>query len=751
MNPTSAPGRIEGEWSDYRGLKIKPGKAYPFGAHLVRGGVQFSVFSRHASSVSLLLFDEPNDAEPSHEIVLDPKQFRTGDCWHVLVEGLGPGRLYLYRVDGPYTPAEGHRFNRNKLLLDPYAKALTGNFQWDLGESLGYLPGHPDADLSFSEREDAALLPKCIVVDDDFDWQGDRPLNYPLNKSVIYETHIRGLTSHPSAADRFGVRHPGTFRGIVEMIPYLKELGVTSLEFLPVAEFDEFEYEDRTNPVSGESLKNYWGYSTIAFFAPKGSYATANARGEQVAEFKTMVRELHRAGIEVILDIVFNHTGEGDHLGRTLSFKGLDNGIYYILAPDRRYYMNYSGCGNTLNCNHPVVREMIIGCLHYWVQEMHVDGFRFDLGSILGRGPDGEMMDNPPVLETIAQDPVLRDTKIIAEAWDAGGAYQVGQFPGGRWAEWNDRFRDDVRAFWRGEKGMASFFATRLSGSADLYLQTGRKPYHSVNYITAHDGFTLSDLVSYEIKHNEANGEKGQDGSEVNLSCNWGEEGETDDPAVLEIRRKMVRNFLATLLLSSGTPMILGGDEIRRTQGGNNNAYCHDNGISWYDFSRMNDYPGTYRFARLLIAFRNAHPALHRQEFFVGRDLSNNEVPDIGWFDENGGPMDWNRPDNVLALRIDGSRKEIHAEADDVDIIMFFNATGTAKEFLVPEPHEDQEWVRVIDTAEPSPADFLEVGQKVPVRAGDRYKVRELSMTVLIGVRIRRTETAQASVARGVS
>ncbi len=719
-------------------LRIRPGRAYPFGAVLAKQGVQFSVFSRHATSVSLLLFSGAEDSEPSHEIVLDPISFRTGDCWHVLVEGLGPGQFYLYRMDGPYQPMDGHRFNSNKVLIDPYAKALTGNFRWNFKDTFGFIPQHPDGDLSFSETGDAAEVPKCIVVDDDFDWQGDRPLNYPLNQTVIYETHVRSLTSHPEAGRRFGVKHPGTYLGIIEMIPYLRELGITSLELLPVAEFDEFEYEDRANPVSGAPLKNHWGYSSIAFFAPKGSYATSSVLGEQVSEFKEMVRELHKAGIEVILDIVFNHTGEGDQMGHTFSFKGLDNQIYYMLAPDRRFYQNFSGCGNTLNCNHPVVRQLILQCLHYWVQEMHIDGFRFDLGSILGRDSNGEMMDNPPVLETIAQDPVLRDTKIIAEAWDAGGAYQVGQFPGGRWAEWNDRFRDDVRSFWRGDPGKVSAFATRLGGSADLYLQTGRKPYHSINYIAAHDGFTLSDLVTFETKHNEANGENSRDGANYNLSRNWGAEGETDNEEVMKIRSRMVRNFLATLMLSSGTPMMLGGDEIRRTQGGNNNAYCHDNEISWYDYSRMDSYPGTYRFARLLIAFRIAHPALQRQEFFVGQDLSDNAVPDIGWFDENGGSMNWGRQENLLALRIDGSRKEIHADADDVDILMFFNSTDDTVPFLIPEPHEGQHWVRVINTAKPSPEDFLECGNEMPVEAGSRYNVDLRSMVVIIGVRASR-------------
>jgi glycogen operon protein len=652
------------------------------------------------------------------------------------VEGLTAGQFYLYRVDGPYSPSEGHRFNKNKVLIDPYTKALTGNFRWNLKDTFGFIPGHPDEDLSFSTDGDAGEIPKCIVVDDDFDWQGDRPLNYPLRETVIYETHVRGLTSHPEAVKRFGLKNPGTFAGVAEMIPYLKGLGITSLELLPVAEFDEFEYEDRTNPVTGKPLKNYWGYSSIAFFAPKSSYAASCDKGDQVAEFKTMVRELHRAGIEVILDIVFNHTGEGDHKGHTFSFKGMDNSIYYMLTPDRRYYMNYSGCGNTLNCNHPVVRELIIQSLRYWVQDMHIDGFRFDLGSILGRDGSGNMMENPPVLERIAQDPVLRDTKIIAEAWDAAGAYQVGSFPGGRWAEWNDRFRDDVRSFWRGDPGKVSAFATRISGSADIYMQTGRKPYHSINYITAHDGFTLSDWVSYESKHNEANGEGNRDGSDNNLSRNWGVEGETGDMQVLITRSRMVRNMLATLLLSSGTPMILGGDEIRRSQGGNNNAYCHDNTISWYDFRTMDLHPGTYRFARLLIAFRNAHPVLQRGEFFLGKDLNDNDVPDISWFDENGKPVDWSRKENRLALRIDGSKEDSQNIRDDVDILMFFNSTGQTTRFLVPEPHEGERWARVIDTARPSPEDFLEDGDVVDVRAGSRYEVGYRSMAVLVGLPI---------------
>ena len=731
----SPPNNSTG-WTRVNGLKIRPGRAHPFGAIIDPNGVRFSLFSRHAKSVSLLLFDNEGDSTPAHEIELNPKLHRTGDCWHVLVKEIEPGQLYLYRVNGPYQPLKGHRFNKHKVLLDPYAKALTGNFRWDISSAFGFIPGHPDADLSFSTEENISSFPKCIVVSDSFDWGDDRPLNHPLRRTIIYETHVAGLSAHPEARRRFKIKNPGTFSAVTQMIPYLKELGITSLEFLPVAEFDTFEYQNRVNPISGEPLENYWGYSTIAFFAPKSSYACSSTRGEQVIEFKQMVKELHRAGIEIILDIVFNHSGENNQMGHTLSFRGIDNLIYYMLAPNPRFYMNYSGCGNTLNCNHPIMQIFILDCLHYWVQEMHIDGFRFDLGSILGRDSNGKLMDNPPVLERIAQDPILRDTKIIAEAWDAGGAYQVGQFPGGRWAEWNDKYREDVRAFWRGDPHKTSSFASRLAGSEDLYLQTGRKPYHSINYITAHDGFTLADLVSYETKHNHANGEENRDGSNNNISRNWGVEGPTKTRRINQIRGRMIHNFLSTLLLSSGTPMLLGGDEFRRTQNGNNNAYCQNNPINWPDYSLIERHPDTHRFARLLVDFRKTHPALQRQEFFEGRDFSGNDVPDIGWFCENGKPVNWNRAENILGLRIDGSRREIHSSADDVDICMFFNATKRTIRFLIPQSHEGQIWVRVIDTAQPSPNDILEPGQERAIGDATHYRLHPYSMAVLIGIHL---------------
>jgi glycogen operon protein len=570
-------------------------------------------------------------------------------------------------------------------------------------------------------------MPKCVVVADAFDWRGDRPPNYPLRHCVIYETHVKGLTMHPSA----DVEHPGSFLGVAETIPYLKDLGVTSLELLPVQEFDYLE-NARLDPVTGARLRNYWGYSTIAFFAPKASYSASGTVGEQVAEFKEMVRRLHEAGIEVILDIVFNHSAEGGELGPTLSFRGLDNRIYYILDEDRRHYKNYSGCGNTLNCNHPVVRTLIRDCLHYWVVEMHVDGFRFDLGSILGRDQSGHLLENPPIIEGIAEDPILRHTKIIAEAWDAGGAYQVGGFPGGRWAEWNDRYRDDVRRFWRGDSGSARSLATRITGSSDLYLRDGRKPFHSINFITAHDGFTLNDMVTYDRKHNERNGEGGRDGSDANYSCNYGEEGPSRNAALEAVRNKQAKNFLATLLLSIGTPMLLGGDEFRRTQGGNNNAYCQDNETSWFDWRLLGIHADLRRFAKCIVAFRMRHPAFRRPEFFTGQDADFNATPDITWFDEEGKSPDWATIDAHIAARIDGSKADILADRDDNDFYLIFNAKDASAVFKIGPAPLARRWHRVVDSSLPAPEDFIEEGEEPILVPQDEYAVAPRSFVLLI-------------------
>jgi glycogen operon protein len=706
---------------------VETGKALPLGAEVTGWGVNFSLFSRHAKEVTLLLFTTAAVDSPCEEIKLDREKNKTGDIWHCHVRGIGEGVCYLYRVDGPYSPEHGFRFNPNKALVDPYAKAMTDLSDWDINASLGYNPKDPAQDLSYSACDDVHIQPRCIVVSNEFDWQGDLPVNYPLRLSVLYETHIKGLSARPGS----GAAHPGTYRGVIEKIPFFKDLGVTSLEFLPLQEFTEKEFP-RSNPRTGKLLTNYWGYSTVTFFAPKGSYASDKTPGAQVREFKEMVRELHKAGLEVILDIVFNHTAEGNELGPTYSFRGLDNTIYYILNENKRYYQNYSGCGNTLNCNHPVVRNFIMDCLRYWVTEMHVDGFRFDLGSILGRDQQGRLMENPPMLETIAEDPVLSHTKIIAEAWDAGGAYQVGWFPGGRWAEWNDRYRDDVRLYWRGDPGQTRHLATRLSGSSDLYLRDGRKPFHSINFITSHDGFTMRDLVSYNEKHNEENGEGNRDGSDNNCSCNNGVEGPSRDPVIEQTRERSMKNFLATMMVSLGTPMLLGGDEMGRTQNGNNNAYCQDNEISWYDWTLLEKNAGLYRFAREIIAFRLRHPGFMRPEFYTGRDGSYNAIPDITWFDEKGAVPEWEKTGYCIALRMDGSRADILADKDDNDFFIMFNGSGQKTNFVVCDPLPGKRWVRAADTSLASPQDIQEPGTEAELDNPRLYPVKGRSMVILI-------------------
>ncbi|MCP1364233.1 glycogen debranching protein GlgX, partial [Halomonas sp. BBD48] len=560
-------------------IEVQRGAPLPMGAHIHGEGANFALFSRHARRVHLELFELPEDAEPARVIRLDPFRNRTGDVWHVWVNGIRPGQLYAYRLDGPCQPEEGHRFNFHKLLLDPYARAITLNSNWDYGPARDYDPS--TLELTRSMLDSADAMPKCIVIQDDFDWQDDLPPRHPWSKTVIYETHVRGFTRHPSA----DVMHPGTYRGLMEKIPYLKELGVTALELMPVHEFNERQLPE-IHPLTGESFTvyNYWGYNSVGYFAPKASYSSAGSQRQQVREFKTLVRTLHQAGIEVILDVVFNHTAEGNELGPTLSFRGIDNSIYYMLADDKRRYRNYSGTGNTFNANHPVVRGYILDSLRYWVVEMHVDGFRFDLASILGRDCDGKLLANAPLPAQIAEDPVLRNVKLIAEAWDIAGAYELGTFSERRWSEWNGRYRDDIRRFWRGDEGMLGVFASRICGSADIYAVSGKGPENSINFVTCHDGFTLNDLVSYSRKHNEANGEHNCDGTDENYSANYGTEGETSDAIIEMMRERQIKNFFLTLLISRGVPMLLGGDEFRRTQGGNNNAYCQDNETSWCDW-----------------------------------------------------------------------------------------------------------------------------------------------------------------------
>jgi glycogen operon protein len=700
-----------------------PGYPLPLGANISGKGVQFSIFSRNARSVTLELFESSEPDSRCDSIPFDPQINKTGDIWHIWVEGIKEGQLYGYRVDGDYNPEQGHRFNKFKLLIDPYTRAVSGNFNWNLSDARGYEQGHVNGEHILSTKDSGPGAPKCIVINHDFDWF-DRPLKRHFNETVIYELHVRGFSCHPSSP----ASAKGTYKGLSEMIPYLKDLGVTAVELMPIQEFDESE-NINVNPSTGEKLRNYWGYSTITFFAPRGRYAASGTLGEQVYEFKEMVRDFHNAGIEVILDVVFNHTAEGDHTGPTLCFRGIDNSIYYMLEDNKRYYKNYSGCGNTFNCNNPIVRSFIIDCLKFWVIEMHIDGFRFDLASILGRDEQGNILANPPLLETISEDPILRNTKIIAEAWDAAGAFQVGNFPG-RWAEWNSKFRDDVRKYWRGDDNTVGYLATRLTGSADLY-EASRSPLHSINFITCHDGFTLNDLVSYSRKHNEANGENNRDGENNNISYNWGYEGPDETPLVARTRNRMIKNFIATLFVSQGTPMILAGDEFRRTQQGNNNAYCQDNGISWIDWTRMDTYGEILRFTKYMISFRKRHSILRRKRFLKGSIENYFNSPDLTWHGTEPGKPDWTPESRVLAFVLSGEYGRKEAGSADKDIYVAMNSSLYNKRIVIPESPSGFPWKRIVDTSMPSPDDFIDETDAQNI-ADSTYILKRQSLIVLV-------------------
>jgi isoamylase len=687
------------------------GRATPLGATLFAEGVNFVLMCRHGTAVTLVL-QALEEAETLAEIPLHPQKNRTGDLWHVQVAGLPRAFRYGWRVDGPRS--WGHRFNPELILLDPSCTAVSDGALWG---SSGTYYNAADGSVRATER-------RSLFVRRSFDWHEDAPPLTRIEDSLVYELHVRGFTVHPSA----GVAKPGTFAGLAEKIPYLKQLGITAVELLPVHEFDEDDCPF-LNPRTGHKLRNFWGYNSIAFGAPKAAFAASGPQHNQVFEFREMVRAFHAAGIEVILDVVFNHTGEGDDRGRTYSFRGLDNELYYLLGPAGNY-LNFTGCGNTVNCNHPVVRDLILTCLRFWVGDMHVDGLRFDLASVLGRDRKGNVLLEPPVIEMISEDPLLRDVKLIAEPWDAVGLYQVGTFPyGARWSEWNGRYRDDVRRFWQGELGMTGALATRLCGSADLYEGAGRKPAHSLNFITCHDGFTLWDLVSYNHKHNEANGEDNRDGAKANFSWNCGSEGPTQDPAVLRLRQQQARNLLTTLMISQGVPMLLGGDEFLRTQQGNNNAWCQDNEISWVDWTRQQSQAGFFRFASELIALRLRHAALRRRSFFRGSGPKNNLRPDIVWHGIEPFKPDFSFGSRTLAFCLDGSQT---GRESDRDFYVACNAWDQPLIFQVPRSPSGKPWRRVIDTALPAPEDIaaLDAG---PILAGDsQYRVEGFAMIVLI-------------------
>jgi glycogen operon protein len=679
-------------------LRIARGRCLPLGASALPDGVNFALLSRHGTSVSLVIYPIGSE-EPMAEIVLHPRRNRTGDHWHVLVAGLPPAFTYGWRVAGPQGP--GNFYDPTRVLIDPSATALSGNTRW--GDSC-------------EVRPDSSAR-RSLYLRRSFHWQEDVPPLVPLEDSIIYELHVRGFTSHSSS----GVRYPGTFTGLMEKIPYLQSLGVTAIELLPVHEFDECDCPF-TDPTTGERLRNFWGYNSMAFAAVKASYARTGPDHGQMHEFRDFVRTFHAAGMEVFLDVVFNHTSEGDYRGRTVSFRGLDNHLYYMLAADGTY-LNFSGCGNTVNCNHPVVRQLLINCLRFWVADMHVDGLRFDLASVMGRDYLGRVLVEPPVVEMISEDSVLADTKLIAEPWDAAGLYQVGHFPyGRRWSEWNGLYRDQVRRFWRGDPGMAGPLATRLCGSPDLYEKIDRQPYHSINLITSHDGFTLWDLVSYNQKHNLANGENNRDGLDENYSWNCGAEGPTDNPAILGLRHRQVRNLIATLFLSQGVPMLLAGDEFLRTQRGNNNAWCQDNEISWVDWSLVGTNSGFLRFVKELIALRKRHPALRRRTFPRSADVIWHGVkpyqPDFTWYSR------------TVALVLDGTRT---GREPDRDFYMAFNAWREPLTFIIPPAPRGRPWRGTIDTAQASPLDIVGLDEGPTVPVGTTYAVAPFSVVVLIG------------------
>jgi isoamylase len=664
------------------------GCPHPLGATPDPEGVNFSLFSENATGVELLLFRRHDDPNPFQTIQLDPYLNKTFHFWHVHVNGLLPGTHYAYRVDGPHDLSAGHRFNPNKVLIDPYAKGNTDTL-WVRGSACG-----PDDNLATSMRS-------VVIATEDYDWEGDQPLHRPMEDTVVYEVHARGFTQSPSS----GVREAGTFSGIIEKIPYLKELGITAVELLPVFDFDETAV---LREVDGKPLTNFWGYSTLGFFAPQCAYCVAPEAGGHLREFRDMVKALHKAGIEVILDVVFNHTDEGNHQGPVFSFKGIDNRVHYFLVPgDKQFYFDYSGCGNTFNCNHPIVGKLIIDSLRYWVEEMHVDGFRFDEGSILSRGEDGAPCAHPPVVWQIELDEALVESKVIAEAWDAAGLYQIGNFPGDRWAEWNGRYRDDIRRFVKGDPGLVGAVASRLGGSSDLYQGQGKLPINSINFITCHDGFTLNDLVSYNTKHNEANGEGNRDGINDNLSWNCGEEGESLDPAVEALRERQIKNFAAILMLSRGVPMLVAGDEVRRTQRGNNNAYCQDNEISWFDWGLVDQNAAMYRFWNRMIKFRKSHPALRRRYFFNG-SVNDQGLPDVSWHGCLLNQPGWSDP-NARALAV-----TLGGVDGDADIHVMLNMYWEPLDFQIPAL-SGRSWFKALDTAADPPDDIADPGGEIAV------------------------------------
>ena len=703
-------------------VALWPGNVYPLGSAWDGKGTNFALYSENATGVELCLFDR--DDKETRLSLTEVSNF----VWHGYVPGIGPGQRYGYRVHGPYAPDEGHRFNPNKLLIDPYAKAIDS----EVGtgpELFSYSWDAPEGDLSFSDLDDAHLVPKSVVIDESFDWGDDKLLRTPWHETVIYETHVKGFTKlHPDIPEELR----GTYAGMGHSaaIEHLQRLGITAVELMPIHHF-----LSQPGHLVDKGLKNYWGYDSINYLAPYSGYSSSGTLGEQVNEFKEMVKALHRAGIEVILDVVYNHTGEGNHNGPTISLRGIDNSVYYRLVEDNpRYYMDYTGCGNSLNVRHSQVLKLIMDSLRYWVTEMHIDGFRFDLASALARELY-EVDSLAAFFDIIHQDPTLAGVKLIAEPWDIGeGGYQVGNFPV-LWSEWNGKYRDTVRDFWRGQESGLGEFAYRFTGSPDLYFQqNGRRPNASINFVTAHDGFTLNDLVSYNDKHNEANGENSQDGESHNRSWNCGVEGETDDPQVLQLREQQRRNFLVTLILSQGIPMLLGGDEMGRSQKGNNNGYCQDSEISWFDWELVSGNQDLLDFTRELIYLRRQHPVFRRRKWFQGRAIHGAGISDIAWFNPDGSHMTDEQWEigyaKSIGVFLDGNQIPSPGpqgqRISDDSFLLFFNAHYETMEFTLPSELEEKQWAKVIDTKEPR---FVQ--EEIVFTKGQAVPVTERSLVVL--------------------
>lgn len=700
---------------------IYPGNPFPLGATWTGTGTNFAVYSENATGVDLCLFSSLHD---EHENLRIKMPERTGSIWHIYVEGVGPGQLYGFRVNGPYEPENGHRFNPNKLLIDPNTKAISGTIDWH-PSLFSYEMGSEQEDLSFNNQDSAPFVPKCVVIDPSFDWEGDKAPNIPFHETIIYETHVKGFTKlHPDIPEK--IRGTYAALGHPVSIKYLKQLGITAIELMPVHHFLNDHY------LIEKGLSNYWGYNTLGFFAPDVRYSSSGTTGQQVTEFKNMVKELHKAGIEVILDVVYNHTGEGNQMGPTISFRGIDNATYYRLMEDeKRFYMDYTGTGNTLNANLPNVLRIIMDSLRYWILEMHVDGFRFDLASALARELH-EVDRLSSFFDIIYQDPIISQVKLIAEPWDIGeGGYQVGNFPQG-WSEWNGKYRDTIRDYWRGADSMLGEFAERFTGSSDLYKGDYRTPSASINFITAHDGFTLNDLVSYNDKHNEANGEDNNDGESHNRSWNCSIEGPTDDESVNRLRRKQKRNFLTTLFLSQGVPMLLAGDEFGRTQGGNNNAYCQDNDISWLDWAKADE--ELLEFTRSLIHLRKLHPVFTRRRWFQGKRIRGGAgIEDIAWFLPEGSEMTeeaWGQSfAKSLAVYLNGHG--IHGLDDkgvpivDDSFYVIFNAHHQLLEYTLPPAKYGNDWKMVIDTSRGV------VDEQESYAAGSTLKVKSRCVVLL--------------------